>query len=271
MNPKLQHRLMAETEGEDAGGTATAEAVDLGSVEDQAKRMGWSTKEEYRGDPARWVDAKTYVKNGMEALPVLRERNRKLQEENILLAKSAQQLKDMNDKTFDRAYAQAKREAETALKAATKAGDEEGASAAAQALADNERVKAQREQAQDADPVYDAWERQNAWVKDPDMAIEAEVEALRLRKKGEKAEGVEFLDKVKSALKARMPEKFGNPRRTVETGVERSQGGGEGGAGKAKSWDTMPAEAKQHGERFIKQKLFSDKAAYAKSYWAQFE
>jgi hypothetical protein len=41
--------------------------------------MGWTAKEKFRGDPERWVDAATFVKNGEESLPILRERLRTLE------------------------------------------------------------------------------------------------------------------------------------------------------------------------------------------------
>jgi hypothetical protein len=257
--------------GEDKGGQG---GDGLGTLEDQARRMGWVPETEFRGDKAKWTDAATFVKNGMESLPILRERNRTLQKTNEELSRSLSDFKKMSDENFEKGYAKAKRELEAQVKAMAKAGDEDGAAAAANDLAELERQKAERAVASGKDPVFDGWVAQNAWYNDSELNIEAQKEAFGLRLAGDKSEGVEFLDKVKGKLRERYPEKFGNPRRDPKNGgaPERPTGGGEGGGGGGggkKGWETLPTEAKEAGERYIKQKLFKDKAEYAASYWAQ--
>jgi hypothetical protein len=39
--------------------------------------MGWSPKEQWRGDPNRWIDAPDFVKRGEEVLPILQGHSRK--------------------------------------------------------------------------------------------------------------------------------------------------------------------------------------------------
>ena len=268
----LRYTMRAEAgEASEEGGGDTATA-DLGTVEERATRMGWSPKDQFRGPADKWVDAATYVKNGEEALPILRERLRKLERTNIELSQSVTDLREMNDKTFARAYDKAKKDLQAEIRAAAKDGDEKRAEAAANDLADLEQQKAARKADNDKDPVFDAWAKENPWYSDPELAVEAETIAYRLRRKGETADGLPFLEKVKTEMKKAFPEKFENPRRKEGGTVERSNPGGEGGGNSgSKSWDKMPADAKATGERFIKQKLFKDKAAYAKSYWDQFD
>lgn len=248
-----------------------AETSDLGTTEDQARRMGWSPKEEFRGAPEKWTDAETFVKNGMESLPILRERNRTLQRSVEDLTKSVGEFKKMSDTAYERAYSKAKKELEAEVKRAAKAGDEQGAAAASTELADLEADKAKREAVKDQDdPVFNNWAAENAWYNDPDLKVEAEGEAFKLRKRGEKSEGVAFLDKVKEKIKERFPEKFANPRRQGNGSVERASPGGDETASRGKKgWDSLPADAKAAGERYVKQKLFKDKQAYAESYWQQ--
>lgn len=47
-------------------------------MEARARRMGWRPQEEFRGDPSRWTDAKTFIDRGENELPVIRERYRTL-------------------------------------------------------------------------------------------------------------------------------------------------------------------------------------------------
>lgn len=259
--------------GGDKGKKKDGGDAELGTVEDQARRMGWVPEADFRGDKAKWTDAATFLKNGLESLPILRERNRTLQKANEELSKSAAEFKKMSDTAFERAYTKAKRELEEKIETAAETGGEEGkkaAKAAAKDLAELEGEKAQRDAAAKDDPVFDAWELQNDWYKDPELREEAEVEAFRLRKKGSKLEGEAFLEAVKEAVKKKHPEKFGNPRRSQPGGTERPNAGGEETLTRGKKgWEQLPAEAKEAGERYIKQKLYKDKAAYAEAYWAQ--
>lgn len=248
-----------------------AEANELGTIEDQARRMGWSPKEEFRGAVEKWTDAATFVENGLQSLPILRERNRTLQKSVDDLAKSVGEFKKNADTAYERAYAKAKKELEAEVKRAAKAGDEQGAATASTELADLEADKAKREAVKDmADPVFDGWAAENAWYSDPDLKIEAHGEAHKLRERGEKSEGIVFLDKVKEKVKERYPEKFANPRRQASGSVERASPGGDETASRGKKgWDSLPADAKAAGERYVKQKLFKDKTAYADEYWKQ--
>lgn len=264
-------------DGKGAGGGEGDKGVgadaDLGTIEERAARMGWKPKDQFKGDASKWSSAADYVRLGEESLPVLRERLRNLEQTNAQLGKSVQEVRAMNDKVYERALTQARKEAKDEIDRAVKAGDTGAAHAASERLAETERADAERKAAGASDPVFDGWVAQNNWYKDPQLNTEAQVEAFRLRKNGEKSEGAEFLDKVAAAVKARFPDKFKNPRREgAGNDVERPGGGGEGGGGGRggkKSWDNMPASAKTAGQRYINQKLYKDKAAYAEAYWAQ--
>lgn len=266
---RTKYFLQEEEKGGEGKGAA-AEGAES-TPEERAARIGWTPKEKFRGDAAKWVDAETFLKNGEESLPILRENNRKLQKALEDSAKTAAEFAKYHEQTEKRAYERAKKELQAEIKAAAKAGDEAGAAKAADELADVEAEHKLAANKQKADPVWDTWFAQNSWMTtDSELAIEAEVEGFRLRKKGEKSEGIEFLDKVKEALKKRFPEKFGNPRRSQAGAVEGSGGGGDGG-GKGKGWSDLPAEAKAAGERYIKQGYIKDKDAYAKQFFNQNE
>lgn len=255
---------------EEKGGEGKAAEGGESTPEDRAARIGWTSKEKFRGDPTKWVDAETFLKNGEESLPILRENNRKLQKALEEQAKTAAEFAKYHEQTEKRAYERAKKELQAEIKAAAKAGDEAGAAAAAEELAQVEADHKVAAAKPPSDPVFDSWLAQNSWYNDPDMAIEAEAIAYKLRKKGTKDDGLAFLDKVKDEMKKQFPEKFGNPRRSQAGAVEGSGGGGDGG-GKSKGWSDLPAEAKAAGERFIKQGYIKDKEAYAKQFFSQNE
>lgn len=117
--------------------------IDGGDIQDrdyeaEARAMGWHPQEEYNGDPAKWVDAKTFVSRGETQLPILRENARKLSQrvrqrddEN---AELRQRLDDMQDslKTMrtmmergqEVGYQRAKAEFEAQMRQAVRDGDE---------------------------------------------------------------------------------------------------------------------------------------------------
>src|SRR5215472_907386 len=45
-------------------------------LEQRARRMGWRPRNEFRGEPERWMEADEFVERGERMLPVLQERNR---------------------------------------------------------------------------------------------------------------------------------------------------------------------------------------------------
>ena len=58
----------------DAGGGGDQQTP---TVEERAHRMGWRPLNEFRGDPAKWVDAAAFVARGEEQLPILSANLRK--------------------------------------------------------------------------------------------------------------------------------------------------------------------------------------------------
>ena len=47
--------------------------------EGEAKKMGWAPKDTFKGDPGKWVDAKTYVERGEQFIPLLQHTKRELE------------------------------------------------------------------------------------------------------------------------------------------------------------------------------------------------
>ena len=48
--------------------------------EARARAMGWKPLEEFRGDPRRWTDARTFIEHGEAELPILRDQSRRMAE-----------------------------------------------------------------------------------------------------------------------------------------------------------------------------------------------
>lgn len=276
---RQRHILQDEKAGE-AGKGAGGGDDGLGTIDERAARMGWTPKEKFRGDPAKWKDAATFVKDGEESLPILRERLHTMERSLAEHGRTATEARKFYEGVEKRAYEKAKKELEGKIASAAKAGDDATATAAVQELVALEGDHVKAEVRGQEDPEWNSWIAQNPWYKDdPDLSVEAEAVAYKLRAKAKRAgtaqvEGIAFLNLVKEELVKQFPQKFGNPRRQQSSGVEGAGGagaGGGGGNGAKKGWDNLPAEAKQAGERYIKNGYVKDKATYAADYWSQVE
>lgn len=53
----------------------------LAAVETRAREMGWAPKEEWRGNPAHWMDADEFVQRSEQMIPILRSNLRKTESE----------------------------------------------------------------------------------------------------------------------------------------------------------------------------------------------
>jgi len=58
-----------------------------------ASEIGWSPKEKFRGDPAKWVDAKTYYEKGEFVLPIVKKQREEAKKDAESLRKQLAELK----------------------------------------------------------------------------------------------------------------------------------------------------------------------------------
>jgi hypothetical protein len=221
--------------------------------------MGWRPKEEFRGDPDQWTDAKTFVERGEAALPVLRERYRALDDRfaNMQTAfnstrdelrevkATASELRQVLNEFRDRAgkaeqisYARARAELENRMSAAVEQADRDGY---ARAKGELDRInQMERDSAappkpaavtepkkdapaatqQQADPVVTQWVEENPWFKiDQGMAAYATAVFQRLRNERPGVAVRDHLDQMRADVVARFPDKFENPRRNSPSAV----------------------------------------------------
>ena len=223
-------------------------------VEDKARRMGWTPKDEFRGDPDKWRSAKEFVDRGENMLPIMRDRVQRQETKIAELERTVREFADFNSKADQRAYERAFKDLKTQQIQAVAAGDAEGFMKVDQAIEDLRKEAAEKPKMKAADPgedpEYQDWEARNKWVTtDKEAKAYAESYGEYLRKTGSRLTGADFLDEVTKAVKKEFPAKFSNPRResapSVEGGIPRAKGGGKGYA-------DLPGEAKAACDRFVK-------------------
>jgi hypothetical protein len=108
-----------------AEGAANA-ATPLSQIEETAKKIGWSAKDEWKGDPADWLDAPEFILKAVgEVLPSMRKSLEKANEEISGLKKSVKASIQHLSKARQEGYEQRGRELQAELEAAAAIGDVE--------------------------------------------------------------------------------------------------------------------------------------------------
>ncbi len=276
-----------------------------GEIETRAREMGWVPKEEFRGDPERFVDADTFVKRGEEFLPILKATTRKQVEQiNELqgrLTKTESLLKEANEaiqavrESTDKAELDRLRGTQKELKAEIKkAREEEDIDRELELQNQLTRVsdtlteagkpkKSEKKEAPKSepdpmqDPVFKGWVDDNPWFNtDRRKTALAVAIADDLRAGGDKTTGRAFFDKVTAELNKTLGIKDNPNRETpskTEGGSRGSNGGGSGGGGK--TYADLPPEAKEACDRQSSRlvgpnKIFKDEAAWRAHYVTKF-
>lgn len=241
-------------------------------VEAEASKMGWTPKDQFKGDPDKWRPADEFVERGKQMVPLLRAQVKKQERQIAELTSTTKQFAEFATKAEKRGYdsALAALKAERAEAVANGDGaaftrvDEQIEELKAEVA---EKTKVSTKADDIDDPVFDEWKGRNAWLNDPKMEAFGNASAQFLRSTGVTATGAEFLDMVTKEVKAKFPEKFENPRRasapTVEGGTPAARKGG------GKSFVDMPADARKECERMAKHGFGDDKKA-ADEFRAQF-
>ena len=249
---------------------------------DRAVLYGWSPKEDFKGDPQRWVSADVFVKRAEEILPIAKSMNRKLETDLISTKAELAELKKtmkaiikthekISQSTFDSAMRQLKKEQAEAVS--------EGDLEKWQSLEERheelskqkpEEVKFEETGVAGENPVVTQWKKDNKWYDtDPELGTYADSIATFVSTRTPGLPPEEFLQRVKNEVRKRFPEKFGNPKRSNPPSVDRTGlSGGEVGGGSQKTYNDLPPDAKAACNEFIKQKVLT-KEEYVKIYFEE--
>lgn len=287
-----RHVYRAEAvEGEDGGGaevvddkTPKVEAVESGVAEvspdiiAKAEKMGWTPKDQFKGDPDKWRPADEFVERGENMLPLVRAQVKRQEREISELKTSIKQFAEYHDKAVEGAYKQAMADLKAQRAAAIKAGDGETFDRVDEEI-DNLKDKIKETEAkgpqsrQQADAEFAEWLDRNKWANDPKMQQIGVAIREDLFEANPTLGHIELLDLTAKEVKKRFPEKFENPRRNAAAAVEGSAPHRKSGG---KTYADLPADARAACERMArngyadKPKEMADfKAAYTKNYFSE--
>jgi hypothetical protein len=241
-------------------------SADQLAAETEASRKGWVPKDQYKGDPSKWVDAKTFNERGERF-------TKNLQRELELMKRKFAEFEGTKQafvKFHEETIARKDQEIKDAIQALRVQRVEATASGDADLVVQIEdRIDVLKEQQKEVkklpeeqkrepgpnpeDPVLLEWiDDGNQWFHDDpklrDYAIQVGEEMI---KDGETARGRKFLDKVAARMAEDFPRKFTKrePQR-VTGGVESgSSAAGRGSAGKTER--DLPPEDRALMRQFI--------------------
>lgn len=271
-------------------------------IETQARELGWRPKEEFQGDPDRWVDADEFLERGQQIMPILKKNNQRLQQELLTrdreigmlktAVKNSERAIEVLGKQFQEAtkreVAAARQELRQRIAEARETGDIDAELAAQDQLGelrDAEKAQQKKDDAgsdsstkadsppankgnENLDPAFVAWQEAHPWfgkdIKKTKLFIRTGED---LRDEGYTGTGEEFFEEVEKRVNEHL--KDDRPGGKVEGGNHGS------GGGKGKGFRSLPKEAQEACMRFADDLVGPDKqyktiedwqAAYAKDY-----
>lgn len=243
----------------------------------EARQHGWTPKEEFRGDPARWVDAETFVKRADEVMPLLKKKADAQAKEIAGLKRDIRQASAHFEKAEQRAYERAIADIEKRMEAAAEVGDVAGVKAASKEMrelsseaksdapGDNLELRAQEAEIE--------WREKNPWFdKGGIMADYAVVQSRKFAHLAKDMDPAAYYDMITEKVR----EKFGDKLdQAVEPAPRKAAVAVEGvgtnrGNGRQKGWADMDPEARRTGQamadRWVKSGLLKTRDDFLKTY-----
>lgn len=247
--------------------------------ESEAREHRWVPKEEFKGDPAQWVDAETYVRRGEEVMPFLKKRvevqDRKIADLEKTLKRATSLLSTAEKRSYDRAVAELKAKQDEAVEigdiaANRRIGDEIDALKAE--IKDNAGDSAQYtiEEARDA---FIDWRDESTWYDKGGLAsaseLYADARALAdrlIEKHMPKADSMrpeEFFAFIDGLVNDKYPLLKGKGQRPKpQSDVSAPTQGRMGG--NSKGYSDLPADARQICDSLIRKNVLPGKDAAEK-------
>lgn len=252
--------------------------------EQEARKFGWTPKEEFKGEETQWRTAEEFLQRGKEINGFLRKDLERIQGKNLSLEqelkevrKAVEEFKGFHEKTAETAYKKALTDLQLKKKDAIVIGDGE-------AVIEIENEIDELKETRKATPVveekktneippevfqrqFTAWQAENEWfTNDPALRAAANGFADEVKYEQPNLLGTEFLNEVTKKVKGAFPEKFGVPPRDRHPNVEGNSGGSRGPGSNKKSYADLPSEAKAACDKFVKQGLIT-KEQYIADYF----
>jgi len=241
----------------------------------RARMMGHIPKDQFKGDPSKWVPEDVYVERADTLMPIMKHTMKKYEGDIASLRatvesqkKTTEKMLKMNETVQQRAYEQAKRELTKEQAQAVADGDVEKW----QKLEDQKEGLPKPEPIvveEPVSPVFNQWKMGNEWyLKDEDMTEYANFYGQNLQSKNPSMPYEDLLIKVEEKIKQIFPQRFENPERSKPSVVDGSATR-EIEKKSGNTYNDLPADAKEMCNLNVKQGLFKSKEEWVKSYFEE--
>lgn len=280
--------MAEDTQVDDSGGEDTQRIV-----ESKARAMGWIPKEQFKGDPERFVEAGEYIRRGEELMPILRHtakkqadelsalRNKLAEQEraNTELRASIDEVKAAAKTIAEEKAVARKAEVSAGIKAAREAGDVDKEIELSQELTklntpapSTAQPKETTRQTWKPSAELVAWQEANPWFGAEGEEIRTAITngiSAKLRKElgDRKIPEAEFYATVSQRLEEYEAER--TPARAKVNGSRASggSGGSNDGGGNDASYSSLPKEAKEACNRLADRVVGPNKAFKTLDAW----
>jgi hypothetical protein len=265
-----------DLQGGEGGEPSPAEALEaeLAAAEDQATRQGWMPKDQYKGDPKKWVDAKTFVERGERFVTNLQQEVAALRKELQDFQGTKAAFIKFHEESMEKKATELT-EAISTLRIQRSEAQRDGDDEVVIQIEDRiELLKDQQKELKapikqeaaptapaklDMDnPVLNEWITDgNEWFRDePKLRDYSIAVGEHLMKEGETARGRAFLDKVTAVMQRDFPRRFKSTGSSFGLGNATSGSGNVGGRSASVSGKTvrdLPEEDRALMKQFIKE------------------
>jgi len=237
------------------------------NFEAEASEQGWTPKENWKGPEEKWTDAQTFVERGEQIAGILKSKNAKLEGRIHNLEESNKKFGEYHKKTLEtqqRKDAEKIQELEGQLAQAITDGDGQAYTRYNREI---DTLKSEQVVPTDDQQLWaqmsQSWVAENPWyTENHKLARYADGVSDEIRAEG--YNGQAYFSELTRRVHADFPEEFKNPNKEKANAV--SEGGQRStGNSKAKSYDTLPADAKAACDDFVNQG-FMTKEQYLESY-----
>lgn len=253
----------------DADPLETVEASAPRDYDAEAKQHGWTPRDQFRGDPALWKDAESFMRKADEAMPLLRKQNETLKRQMKDLQTQVRKAQDFYSKAEQRAYSHAMNDLQARMDDAVDVGDKHAAKTVAaemSALEKDVAASAAPSSESDNQPTPDQlkaeltdWMESNDWYGTDELKTKyAEMQADLL---GPAANYTEGRKAWFAEVTRRVESKFSAKRAPITTGTGQpapSRGG--------KAFTDLPPEAQRACDKWVKSGIIKSRSDYIKSY-----
>jgi hypothetical protein len=222
---------MSETADQSAALDQEHDDPGQAALEQRARNMGWRPREEFRGDPERWLPPDEFVDRGERMLPLLQERSRaadrtitELQQQIRQQGETLNTMLQSTRKAEQVGYRRAMQELHQQRMRAVEMGDTGAFQAVEQAIrelgpapeAPPEPQRGQGQPQANNDPVITAWVRANPWFSSDPVANVAMIAAMQQAERQNPAGSTEdHLVEAENHIRRRFPEHFAQARRNT--------------------------------------------------------